>query len=65
MFAGIKNAVVGLLSSKKFLGTIAGLGAARLCAKVGCDPQAAKDVLMLTGGWVVSQGLADFGKHKA
>lgn len=63
MFHSFLEAIKGLLGSKKFIATVAGLVAVRLCSRVGCDPEAAKQVLLATIGFVAAQGLADFGKH--
>lgn len=65
MFNALLSAVRGMLGSKKFLAAVATILGARLCHKIGCDPSAARDVLIAGASYIGAQGLADFGREAA
>lgn len=60
--------VKGLLGSKKFVVTMIGV-IVSIAIHLGLDPEVAKelvpDVVKIVVGFVVGQGIADFGKERA
>lgn len=62
----MKDAIIGLLASKKFLTMIVGL-AVTLTAKLGwnVDSETIWQVVTIVAAGITGQGLADLGKERA
>jgi hypothetical protein len=57
---GVKN---GMFKSKKFWAAVVGALVVTVSTQLGLDPEKAKIIAEVIVGYIVGQGLADFGKH--
>ena len=61
----MKEALLGLLGSKKFWYVLIGAAVKLFGEQLGLDPSACTQVMGLFGGGAVAQGVADHGKEAA